>query len=158
MTALRDALITIRDTFQRDIDQGYKTRDKVFAIDLANAALADVPVDLDAELNADLASIINAHWSDTWTAGSILECSNVPICYALEAQCRAYLMGRSVEAAVINANPPPDVRRLVIAARDVAFGGAAEGSQELGELDKASEAFASRIPWDDDPNDEDVKP
>jgi hypothetical protein len=42
-----------------------------------------------------------------------------------------------------------DVRRLVIAARKVAFG---EVSREtLKELDEASEAFAERIPWDDQP-------
>jgi len=46
---------------------------------------------------------------------------------------------------------PSDVIRLVIAARKVAF---EDQSQEaLRELDAASEAFADRIPWEDEPTD-----
>lgn len=37
--ALRTALTLIRDTFKRDMDQGYKTKDKEFAVDIANLAL-----------------------------------------------------------------------------------------------------------------------
>lgn len=45
---------------------------------------------------------------------------------------------------------PPDVRRLVIAARKVAFED--QPSREaLKELDGASEAFADRVPWEDEP-------
>lgn len=44
---------------------------------------------------------------------------------------------------------PDDVRRLVIAARVVAFED--QGREALKELDKASEAFADRVPWDDAP-------
>jgi hypothetical protein len=39
----------------------------------------------DKALREKLATIINAHWRDNWTAETILECANVPICYALEA-------------------------------------------------------------------------
>ncbi len=44
---------------------------------------------------------------------------------------------------------PPDVVRLVIAARIVAFED--QSPEALRELDLASEAFAERVPWDDDP-------
>ena len=36
---LRSALTTIRDTFAKDIAQGYRTNDKEFAIDIANGGL-----------------------------------------------------------------------------------------------------------------------
>jgi hypothetical protein len=42
-----------------------------------------------------------------------------------------------------------DVVRLVIAARNVAFGDATPDS--IKELDRASEAFALIVPWDDAP-------
>ncbi|WP_158611687.1 hypothetical protein [Teichococcus wenyumeiae] len=45
---------------------------------------------------------------------------------------------------------PDDVRRLVIAARNVAFGDPTD-PEALKELDKASEAFADRLPWQDEP-------
>ena len=44
---------------------------------------------------------------------------------------------------------PDDVRRLVIAARVVAFQD--QGREAMKELDAASEAFADRIQWDDEP-------
>lgn len=44
---------------------------------------------------------------------------------------------------------PDDVRRLVIAARKVAFEGG--GREELKELDQASEEFADRVGWNDAP-------
>lgn len=47
------------------------------------------------------------------------------------------------------AENPNDVRRLVIAARKVAFED--QSREALKELDKASEAFALRVPWDDEP-------
>lgn len=43
---------------------------------------------------------------------------------------------------------PADVIRLVIAARVVAF--ERQDAEALRELDQASEAFASRVPWDGD--------
>jgi hypothetical protein len=43
----------------------------------------------------------------------------------------------------------PEVRRLVIAARVVAFEN--QGPEALKELDDASEAFADQVPWDDEP-------
>lgn len=44
---------------------------------------------------------------------------------------------------------PADVRRLVIAARRVVFED--QGREAMSELDKASEEFASRVPWDNEP-------
>lgn len=44
---------------------------------------------------------------------------------------------------------PDDVRRLVVAARIVAFEGVS--AERIKELDKASEAFASRVPWENEP-------
>lgn len=50
---------------------------------------------------------------------------------------------------------PADVIRLVIAAREIAYsdldGGGGEWKAARDELDKAAEAFASRVPWDDAP-------
>jgi hypothetical protein len=45
---------------------------------------------------------------------------------------------------------PSDVRRLVIAARIVAFEDDTS-PEAIKELDAASEAFADRVPWDDEP-------
>lgn len=50
---------------------------------------------------------------------------------------------------------PADVRRLVIAARNVAFDDG-PSREALRELDQASEAFAERIPWDDEPESADA--
>ena len=44
---------------------------------------------------------------------------------------------------------PDDVRRLVIAARVVAFQD--QSREAMKELDAASEAFADRVPWDGEP-------
>ena len=46
---------------------------------------------------------------------------------------------------------PDDVRRLVLAARAVAFGPDCGRNAVIDALDKASEAFADRVPWDDEP-------
>lgn len=40
---------TVHDTFKRDLDRGYKTRDKEFAVDLLGKALNDLP---DADVGA----------------------------------------------------------------------------------------------------------
>lgn len=49
---------------------------------------------------------------------------------------------------------PADVVRLVIAAREIAFGSYIPGDvPALKELDDASEAFADRVPWEDEPED-----
>lgn len=45
---------------------------------------------------------------------------------------------------------PADVRRLVIAAREVAYEDRPD-KEVLRELDQAAEAFAERVPWDDEP-------
>lgn len=44
---------------------------------------------------------------------------------------------------------PPDVVRLVIAAREVAY--EAPTPENLRELDLAAEAFAERVPWENEP-------
>lgn len=44
---------------------------------------------------------------------------------------------------------PDDVRRLVIAGRELCYGD--QPPTDLTALDKALEAFASRIPWDEQP-------
>ena len=48
---------------------------------------------------------------------------------------------------------PDDVRRLVIAAREVAYE-ANPSSEAKRELDQAAEAFASRVPWENEDEDE----
>lgn len=53
----------------------------------------------------------------------------------------------NVEAEPV-ADLPADVRRLVIAARIVAFED--RGPEALHELDLASEAFADRVPWENE--------
>lgn len=40
-SAMESTLRFIRDTFKRDLDRGYSTRDKVFAVELATFALGD---------------------------------------------------------------------------------------------------------------------
>ena len=49
-----------------------------------------------------------------------------------------------------------DVQKLVIAARLVAYED--KSPDAIKELDAAVEAFADRVPWDHDPNDEGVEP
>jgi hypothetical protein len=49
---------------------------------------------------------------------------------------------------------PMDVERLVRAARNVAHAVMAPTEDEIKELDAASEAFASRVSWDEDPESE----
>lgn len=46
---------------------------------------------------------------------------------------------------------PPDVVRLVIAARVAAFEDHIADETVRKELDEASEAFADRVPWEDQP-------
>lgn len=46
---------------------------------------------------------------------------------------------------------PRDVVELVLAARAVAFADGPPDDADLKRLDSASEAFASRVPWDDEP-------
>lgn len=58
----------------------------------------------------------------------------------------AELQRRSASAPL-----PVDVVELVIAARIVAFED--QSPEALKQLDKASEAFADRVPWDDEPHD-----
>jgi hypothetical protein len=49
---------------------------------------------------------------------------------------------------------PQDVIRLVIAARKVAFGDASPSPEDMLELDRAAEAFADRVPWQNEPDGE----
>jgi hypothetical protein len=60
------------------------------------------------------------------------------------------------EATPVASALPDDVVRLVIAARVVAYGDPTP--EETRELDKASEAFADRVPWDDEPEPEGAAP
>jgi len=59
------------------------------------------------------------------------------------------------ELAALSTQPPPmsdvrdKVRRLIIAAREVAYSDPTP--ETIRELDKAAEAFASDVPWDDEP-------
>jgi hypothetical protein len=55
-------------------------------------------------------------------------------------------------SAVANAQLPQDFVRLIIAARMVAWED--PDAENLKELQEASEAFASRVPWEDEPEDE----
>jgi len=74
---------------------------------------------------------------------------------------QAYERGRKDAAAAIRALPAsgeadatltPEMVRLIIAARNVAFEDH-PGTEELKELDEASEAFAGRVPWENEPED-----
>lgn len=49
----------------------------------------------------------------------------------------------------------PDVVRLVVAARAAAFDGNIQDEEVRKELDAASEAFASRVHWYDEPEEDD---
>lgn len=55
----------------------------------------------------------------------------------------------AAQDAPVAAQVPADVRRLVIAARVVAF--ESQSKEALKELDAASEAFADRVPWENQP-------
>lgn len=46
---------------------------------------------------------------------------------------------------------PDDVRRLVIAAREIMDAGPQAGTAEVNELDQALEAFSARVPYADEP-------
>lgn len=48
-----------------------------------------------------------------------------------------------------NSRPNPAMNRLVLAARCVAFGD--QSAEAIRELDRASEAFASLVPWEEEP-------
>ena len=79
---------------------------------------------------------------------------NHPMQYRTGTEARKAIWSAMLAAAP--ASPLPggglssDVVRLVIAARRVAYEGAAE--DDLRALDIAAEAFASRVPWDDEPD------
>lgn len=67
---------------------------------------------------------------------------------AMEAEVNAAIGGAPADAAL-----PADVVRLVIAAREVAYGDA--DAENLKELDHAVEAFGERVPWDNEPTEAD---
>lgn len=69
-----------------------------------------------------------------------------PCTCGLHALAKAVAPGASSQSTPI----PVDVRRLVIAARNIAFNDTLDGGA-LRELDEASEAFADRVPWEDEP-------
>lgn len=69
---------------------------------------------------------------------------------------RQYLLcagiGDDIEALIPKySGVPSDVGRLVVASRRVAFEDISP--EALRELDQASEAFASRVPWENEPRD-----
>lgn len=71
---------------------------------------------------------------------------------------QAALLGAAEALTIVS----DDVKRLVVAAREVAFGPIADSVRHeaeffalIEELDAASEAFAARVPWEDAPRDRD---
>jgi len=71
--------------------------------------------------------------------------------YAISAASAIQAQGQTDMVRV-----PNDVARLVVAARVVAY--QSQGPEALAALDKAAEAFASRVPWDDEPTEEEQGP
>lgn len=67
---------------------------------------------------------------------------------ALEADARQKAEAEIERSSALS----PAMVRLIIAARIVAFED--QGADALRELDQASEAFASAVPWDDEPDDD----
>jgi len=67
---------------------------------------------------------------------------------AIRAKQAAKPTGIALPVAPVDALPA-DVRRLVIAARIVAFED--QSAEAIRELDQATEAFADRVPWDNAP-------
>lgn len=62
---------------------------------------------------------------------------------------RALLQHAANEIEILIKEVPSDVCRLVIAARIVAFEN--QDAETIEELIEASEAFATRVPWEDEP-------
>lgn len=86
--------------------------------------------------------------------GSMAEAADMPESAAHHDAIRKELeaMIAAAPASAIEAEAiAADVVRLVIAARNVAFGDQPTDAAALKELDTASEAFADRVPWDDEP-------
>lgn len=70
--------------------------------------------------------------------------------FPLTSQARTLLNMAACDVDLVAKELPDDVRRLVIAARVVAFSD--QSKEAMKELDEASEAFADRVPWDDEPS------
>lgn len=88
---------------------------------------------------------------DAIIAGLQAFCANTPdfaMSSAMRRDAADFILGQPG----LRADLPADVRRLVIAARVVAFEDV--GMEAMAELDAASEAFADRVKWDDEPAEE----
>ena len=68
----------------------------------------------------------------------------------LKASCQTIRLALTGNASTDRALPD-DVVALVLSAREVAFGPVIAEAKSILALDKASEAFASRVPWGDEP-------
>lgn len=69
--------------------------------------------------------------------------------YNTKAEAIAAWNNRSNQPAGVE-RLPADVRRLVIAARRMIEADSAEDRELMAELDQAAEAFASRVPWENE--------
>ena len=72
--------------------------------------------------------------------------------YPITAELAELLAASPAPAPAAGVGLPQDVVRLVIAAREVAYSDPTP--ETFRELDKASEAFADRVPWEDEPKDD----
>lgn len=121
MTALRDALVKAQNLASEIHvwmnDESPRMEDKahelVHALDEIDAALADVPVDIDAELRKTLADTIRPIMPKT--ADRVLDpewedVDVVSVWQVLAAMLTAYLKGCDVEAAVRENAPRPQPR------------------------------------------------
>lgn len=58
-------------------------------------------------------------------------------------------MDEAAALQAVSAELTPEMRRLIVAARVFVF--TDQGPEALRELDEASEAFANKVPWDEEP-------
>lgn len=102
----------------------------------------------DAKVIAEIQARHDAE--DVWlqeSAASLPHTRPIPAWHRDRATLLRLLQSRA--PATTAGHLPDDVRRLVIAARIVAF--ESQDDEAIKELDAASEAFAARIPWEDEP-------
>lgn len=126
-------------------------------VDLVIGAIDDLIESRKAEVHADLA------WNfDAWITSYTGKMKPETMRFSVDEMRKAFEAGRDVFHPL-----PADVVRLVIAAREVAFGDLRDMAlntppeqvdlrNAMIELDAASEAFASRVRWDDEPSDEEA--
>lgn len=87
------------------------------------------------------ANILGGYEDDYWLVQAFAR-------HRLTALQRTPLRASEQETPTEHGEVAGDVQRLVIAARIVAFED--QGPEALRELDQASEAFAARVPWEND--------